>query len=94
MLSHVRCATHGGLKLENTHPWLYRSYVFEHNGIICDRSRVLELLLPEYKDLEGETGSEVFSHLIVQEAESSGDFVEGVRRAIAKINSNGVITTL
>jgi glutamine amidotransferase len=89
IVSHVRRATHGGLKLENTHPWLYKGYVFAHNGII-NRDKILKLLRQEYMDLEGETDSEVFFHLIVQEVESSGDFVEGVKRAIAEINSNGI----
>jgi predicted glutamine amidotransferase len=39
MISHVRHTTQGGLKLENTHLWLYRGYVFAHNGTI-DRSGV------------------------------------------------------
>ena len=87
IISHVRYATHGEIKVENTHPWLYKGYVFAHNGSV-DRKSLLSLLTQNYKDLEGETDSEVFFHLIVQEAENSGDFIEGVRRAIARINSN------
>ncbi len=75
--------------MENTHPWLYKDYVFAHNGSV-DRKSLLSLLAQNYKDLEGETDSEVFFHLIVQEAENSGEFIEGVRRAIARINSNHI----
>jgi glutamine amidotransferase len=89
IISHVRYATQGEIKKENTHPWLYKDYVFAHNGSV-DREKLLNLLSGNYKDLEGETDSEVFFHLIVQETENSGDFIEGVRRAIARINSNHI----
>jgi glutamine amidotransferase len=39
IISHVRHATHRGLKLENTYPWLYRGYIFAHNGTI-DRNEI------------------------------------------------------
>jgi glutamine amidotransferase len=90
IVSHVRKATHGGAKLENTHPWLYKGYVFAHNGVIRDRNKVLELLSSEYRDLEGVTDSETLFHLIVQESNSSNDFVEGVKKAIDKINANDI----
>jgi glutamine amidotransferase len=90
VISHVRYATHGKAKLENTHPWLYKGYVFAHNGTIDKRNKVLELLSPEYRDLEGDTDSEALFHLIIQEADETNDFVEGVERAIAKINANNI----
>jgi glutamine amidotransferase len=90
IVSHVRKATHGGAKLENTHPWLYKGYVFAHNGTIRDRDKVLELLSHEYLDLEGDTDSEALFHLIVQETNNSNNFIEGVKRAIAKINANNI----
>jgi glutamine amidotransferase len=39
VVSHVRHATHEGLKPENKHPWLYRGYAFAHNGTI-DRNGI------------------------------------------------------
>jgi len=89
IISHVRRASQGEVKKENTHPWLYKDYVFAHNGD-ANREKLLNLLSENYKDLEGETDSEVFFHLIVQETENSGDFIEGVRRAIARINGNHI----
>ena len=89
IISHVRRASQGEVKKENTHPWLYKDYVFAHNGD-ANREKLLNLLSENYKDLEGETDSEVLFHLIVQEAENSGEFIEGVRRAIARINSNHI----
>ena len=92
IISHVRRASQGEVKKENTHPWLYKDYVFAHNGD-ANREKLLNLLSENYKDLEGETDSEVLFHLIVQETENSGEFIEGVRRAIARINSNNIYYT-
>lgn len=90
MVSHIRYATHGELRRENTHPWLYKDWVFAHNGVIYDANRVEEMLGDEYRDLEGETDSEIFFHLLVQEITFKGDPVEGVRSAIGKLVGSGV----
>jgi glutamine amidotransferase len=91
IVSHVRLASSWKFvrRLKNTHPWLYKGYIFAHNGTI-DRNGILKLLSPEYLNLEGDTDSEAFFHLIVQEAISSNDFVNGIKRAITKINDKNV----
>jgi len=89
IISHVRLATTGGETLGDTHPWLYKDYVFAHNGTV-DRWDLLRLVRQEYSDFEGETDSEVLFHLIVQEALDAGSFLEGVRRALEKINEEEV----
>jgi glutamine amidotransferase len=89
IISHVRLATTGGETLGNTHPWLYRGYVFAHNGTV-DRWGLLRLVRQEYRGFEGETDSEVLFHLIVQEALDAGSFLEGVRRVLEKINEEEV----
>jgi len=89
IISHVRRATHGEARYENTHPWIYRGFVFAHNGYL-DRERLLRLVRVEYRDFEGETDSEVLFHLIVQEALEAGGFVEGVKRVVEKIKREGV----
>jgi len=90
IVSHVRLASVGSCRVENTHPWLYRGWVFTHNGTIRNRRALLELLREEYHNLEGDTDSEAFFHLIVQEIEDLGDSVEGIRSAIEKIVSKGI----
>ncbi len=90
IVSHVRNASVGGRKKENTHPWLYRGWVFAHNGTI-DREELLKLLSSEYSmDLEGDTDSEVFFHLIIQEVEGVGNPVKGIINAIKRITNSGV----
>jgi len=90
VVSHVRLASIGSRRIENTHPWLYRGWVFAHNGTIRDRKALLELLRRKHRDLEGETDSEAFFHLIVQEVEDLGDPVEGIVSAIRKIVGKGI----
>lgn len=89
IISHVRKATAGGSTLGDTHPWLYKGFVFAHNGTV-DRRGLLRLVRREYGGFEGETDSEVLFHLIVQEALDAGSFPEGVRRALERISEEGV----
>jgi len=93
IVSHVRLASYGLPKLENTHPWLYKGWVFAHNGTI-NKNRLSKLLKKNYRvSLEGDTDSERFFHLIVQEAEETGDSIEGIRRAVSKIIENNISFT-
>ena len=89
IVSHVRLASIGRKSLENTHPWLYRNWVFAHNGTI-NREAPLKLLRREHWNFEGDTDSEVFFHLIIQEVIDLGDPVEGIVSAIKKIVSRGI----
>jgi len=77
---------------ENTHPWLYRGWVFAHNRSI-NRGAIRELLRGEYRGLKGDTDSEAFFHLIVQESEHPGDPVEGIKSAVEKIVNNRIGVT-
>lgn len=91
IVSHVRRASDGHLSIENTHPWLYRGWAFAHNGTICNKPKLLKLLKGTYREgLEGETDSEAFFHLVVQEAEELGDPIEGFRSAVEKIVNSGI----
>ncbi|ABN69781.1 glutamine amidotransferase, class-II [Staphylothermus marinus F1] len=90
IVSHVRLASAGRVRRENTHPWLYRGWVFAHNGTIHGRRRLLRLLHREYQDLEGDTDSEALFHLIIQETENMGDPIKGIRSTIKKIIDKGI----
>ena len=50
----------------------------------------MELVDKKYHDFKGNTDSEVFFHLIVQEVKSLGNSVEGIRSAIEKIVAKGI----
>lgn len=70
LIGHVRRATVGGLRTENTHPFRYRSWLFAQSGTIEGfdrlRDRLLESL-PEFlrRNVRGETDSELFFHLFL-----------------------------
>lgn len=89
IVSHVRFASVGRESLENTHPWLYRGWVFAHNGTI-NREALLKLLRREYWGFEGNTDSEAFFHLIIQEVTDLGDPVEGIVSAVKRIVDRGI----
>lgn len=77
MIGHVRAATVGGLRAENTHPFRYREWLFAHTGSIERyeqlRPRLLESI-PEFlrKNLRGDTDSEVIFHLVLSFLHDAG----------------------
>jgi glutamine amidotransferase len=78
---HVRRATIGGLKPENTHPFCLGSYSFAHNGTILNFTRLLEAgAAPAH----GETDSEHFFNLVIHHIHSA-DTIEGLREAVEAV---------
>ena len=61
-IAHLRAASHGGNRKENTHPFLVGNWAFIHNGIWNDHNLV-RLALSKQVTMEGETDSEVAAHL-------------------------------
>ena len=70
LLGHVRAATVGNLRQENTHPFRYRQWLFAHSGtverFIAVRGRILESM-PEFlrRNIRGDTDSEHLFHLFL-----------------------------
>lgn len=70
LLGHVRAATVGNLRQENTHPFRYRQWLFAHSGtverFVAVRGRILESM-PEFlrRNIRGETDSEHLFHLFL-----------------------------
>jgi glutamine amidotransferase len=85
IISHVRSGT-GAPPLEvNSHPFEFKNWLFAHNGSV-DRDYLLSLLKDEYKQgLRGETDSEVYFFWILQNIETTGDIIGGIKKAIDKI---------
>jgi predicted glutamine amidotransferase len=79
---HVRRATMGELRLENTHPFCLGSYTLGHNGTILRYPRLLE---PGMRHAEGDTDSEHLFNLLMHDFDD-GDPVaclrETMRRAV------------
>jgi len=58
---HLRAASHGDNRKENTHPFIIGPWAFIHNGIWSEHNLV-RLALSKQVKMEGETDSEVAGH--------------------------------
>jgi predicted glutamine amidotransferase len=70
LIGHVRRASVGALRTENTHPFRYRMWLFAQTGTIQGFERLRERLLasqPEFlrRNVRGETDSELFFYLFL-----------------------------
>lgn len=77
MLGHVRAATVGALRTENTHPFRYRQWLFAQTGTIAAFDSLRERLVasvPEFLrgDIRGETDSEVVFHVFLSFLHDAG----------------------
>jgi len=81
-VAHVRFASTGGLKPENTHPFEQAGRLFAHNGVIGGLDK-LEAHLGDHRALvRGDTDSERFFALITKETEAAGgDISAGITAA-------------
>lgn len=75
---HVRRATIGGLRAENTHPFCLGSYSFCHNGTVLEFPRLLERGVRPPK---GDTDSEALFNLLMRDFDP-GDAVASLRRVM------------
>jgi glutamine amidotransferase len=77
LVAHVRAATVGALRTENTHPFRYRHWLFAHTGTIESfealRGRLSDSL-PQFlhRDVRGDTDSELLFHLFLSFLHDSG----------------------
>jgi glutamine amidotransferase len=82
LIGHVRHASVGALRTENTHPFRYRSWVFAQTGTIGGFENLRERLLasqPEFlrRNVRGETDSECFFYLFLSFLHDAGHLAEG-----------------
>lgn len=82
LIGHVRSATAGTLRTENTHPFRYRQWLFAHTGTIDGypsiRARLLDSL-PEFlrRNVRGDTDSEIVFHLFLSHLHDAGQLQFG-----------------
>lgn len=74
---HLRRGTVGAFRIDNTHPFRMRSWLFAHNGTIERFEAVQERLLEQLPDfirrnVRGQTDSEHFFHLILSFLHDAG----------------------
>lgn len=76
--AHVRRATIGGLRPENTHPFCLGNYSFSHNGTVLHARRLLE---PGVREPEGDTDSECMFAFLMRDFDP-GDPVSSLRHLV------------
>ncbi|HHT76228.1 MAG TPA: class II glutamine amidotransferase [Euryarchaeota archaeon] len=87
VMAHIR--TSGGTPLapENTHPFSYGTYIFEHDGSV--RMDLAELMPNEYSGrIQGQTDSEQLFYWILYNIDRMGSIVRGIREAVKPINES------
>lgn len=92
-LAHIRYASTGGLRTENTHPFLQDGRLFAHNGVVTglDRLRdtVGDALGGPVSDLVcGETDSELVFALITAYTRRHGELGQAIASAASWIGAN------
>lgn len=83
LLGHVRSATIGNLRTENTHPFRYRQWLFAQTGTVDKFHIVHERLLanvPDFLrgDIRGETDAELVFHVVLSFLHDAGRLHDGV----------------
>ena len=83
VLGHVRAATVGALRTENTHPFRYRQWLFAQTGTVLQFDQLRERLVasvPEFLrgGIRGETDAELLFHVFLSFLHDSGRLNDGV----------------
>lgn len=77
IVGHVRSATVGTLRTENTHPFRYRQWLFAQTGTVVQFDAIRDRLVasvPEFLrgDIRGETDSEIVFHVFLSFLHDAG----------------------
>jgi glutamine amidotransferase len=82
LIGHIRLATVGALRTENTHPFRYRQWLFAQTGTVPEFEQVRERLVasvPDFLrgDIRGETDAEVMFHVYLSFLHDAGLLNDG-----------------
>jgi glutamine amidotransferase len=83
LIGHVRSATVGALRTENTHPFRYRQWLYAQTGTLSQFEQIRERLVssvPEFlrAGIRGETDAEVLFHVFLSFLHDGGRLNHGV----------------
>lgn len=87
-LAHIRFASTGGLRPENTHPFDQAGRLMAHNGVIEDLPRLEAELGDAMSLVHGDTDSERLFALITKYAEHTGDVGQAIGQAVRWVADN------
>lgn len=92
VIAHVRRATIGDLRPENTHPFSHGRWIFAHNGTLGAFPALRERMLAETNEdqrraILGETDSEHIFHFLLARAETQSDkpLIDAVRTGVNEL---------
>jgi predicted glutamine amidotransferase len=93
LIGHVRSATVGALRTENTHPFRYRQWLFAQTGTLARFDAIRDRLLssvPEFLrgNVRGETDSEIVFHVFLSFLHDAGRLDNGA------VSAEGVLEAL
>src|SRR5450755_4764064 len=82
VVGHVRQATIGALRTENTHPFRYRQWLFAQTGTVSEFDQVRERLIASVPDflrsgIRGDTDAEVVFHVFLSFLHDAGRLSDG-----------------
>src|SRR6185312_14254468 len=91
-LAHIRYASTGELRMNNTHPFLQDGRLCAHNGVVTGLDRLREKVTgvlggPAAELVHGETDSELIFALITAYARRDGDLGRAIVEAISWIGA-------
>lgn len=77
LVGHVRCATVGALRSENTHPFRFRRWLFAQTGTVSAFEQIRERMLtsvPEFlrAGIRGDTDAEILFHVFLSFLHDAG----------------------
>lgn len=89
-IGHTRWATHGAPSDVNSHPHLSDSgkIAVVHNGIIENYLKLKNMLISKGKTFSSETDTEVVANLIEFYYDKGNDFLNSVRKALARLEGS------
>lgn len=87
-VSHIRFATTGERKVENTHPFAMDGRVFAHNGVLGGLDELEQRVGDDMRLVHGDTDSERYFALLTSEIRARGDVVAGIVAAVEWIADN------
>jgi len=94
-VAHVRWATAGGRTVQNTHPFAMHGRIMAHNGGFGDLGLLEKQLGPYLALVQGDTDSERYFALIIQQTEAhGGDVGAGITAAARWIASHLPLSSL
>jgi len=85
VIAHVRKASSGCSRQENSHPFEYKNWIFAHNGTV-NKDRLLKLLKPPFSNdfTSDPIDSEIYFRLIMQYIQGDNNPVKGIIGAVEK----------